>query len=146
MILLVYDSFEDIAFAYFDFLFESLRSHTFDKKTLKIKFSNDSILNIYDAITYSKIIRDELCKIFDSAKKKLACWFVLWKDDKKRLRRIASKNIVSVDEMIKRMKQLSSIYALYLSSNERLRVVFQNHAWKDLDLKSNIVDDRITSW
>lgn len=73
MILLACDPFEDIAFAYSDLLFESLRLHTFDKKTLKIKFSNDSILNIHDAITCSEITRDESCKIFDSAKKKPVC-------------------------------------------------------------------------
>lgn len=140
---------------YSKLLFQSLKRHTFNKKTWEIKFLDNNItLNIHNAIRARDIIHGKPSELFDKLQIDPICWFVFGIDFKKKLRRIAQENIISLNGVVK-INDVGSICALYLnklkSNSQSWRAsqqsfIFQDPVWKNLNITPNMDGARITGW
>lgn len=93
-------------------LFQSLKPQTFNKKTCEIKFLDNNItLNIHDAIRTRGIIWGKPSELFDISQDHPNCWFVFWKDSRKKLQRVAQEDTISLNGVI-RTNDVGSICVL----------------------------------
>lgn len=154
MALLVCDSSGDILFdkRYRRLLFRSLKSQTFNEETCEIKFHHQRItLNIHDAIYAPEIIKGKPSDLFDILQADPICWYVSWNDPHMKLRRVAQKNTISLNGVV-RMNEIGSICVLYLKHNSQSkrdshkRFIFQDPVWKDLNITPDMDGNRIKGW
>lgn len=155
MALLACDPSGDIVLnkKYHKLLFQSLKRHTLNKKTYEVKFPDNNItLNVHDAIRVPEIIQGKPSKLFDISHADPICWFVFWEDSRKKLRCIAQGNTISLNGVVKRMKDVGSICALYLERGSQLKrgsqegFVFEDPIRKNLNITPNKDGNRITGW